>query len=99
MQFKISKYKDLYQNKFLLTLIVFGMWLVFFDSNSLLDRWEWLNEVRQLKNEKEYNLERIQHDNARLEELRTNNKNLEKFAREQYFMKKKNEDIFIIVED
>jgi cell division protein FtsB len=34
-----------------------------------------------------------------LNELRTNRENLEKFAREQYFMKKDNEDIFIIVND
>jgi len=99
MNLNLSKYKGLYQNKFLLTLLVFVLWLTFFDSNSLLDRWEWMNEVRQLNADREYYQERIQHDNERLKELRTNKKNLEKFAREQYFMKKRKEDIYIIVED
>ena len=34
-----------------------------------------------------------------MKNLKTNNENLEKFAREQYLMKKDNEDIFIIVEE
>jgi len=37
-------------------------------------------------------------DSQRLKELRTSSKNLEKFAREQFLMKRKNEDIFLIIE-
>lgn len=44
-------------------------------------------------------MERIDKDTKRLDQLKTNNKNLEKFAREQYLMKKDDEDIFIIVEE
>ena len=38
----------------------------------------------------------IDESNRRLNELRSNSENLEKFAREQYLMKKPNEDIYII---
>jgi cell division protein FtsB len=48
--------------------------------------------------EKEYYLERIAEDSKKLNELMTNDENLEKFAREQYLMKKPDEDIFLIVE-
>ena len=41
----------------------------------------------------------IKKDKNRIHELKTNRDNLEKFAREQYLMKKKNEDIFIIIEE
>ena len=47
----------------------------------------------------ERNKERIDADSRRLEQLKTNNKNLEKFAREQYYMKKADEDIFVVVEE
>jgi len=39
---------------------------------------------------------RIMEDSIRMNELRTDNENLEKFAREQYLMKRENEEIFII---
>ena len=44
-------------------------------------------------------MKKFENDRNRLNELRTNNENLEKFAREQYLMKKPNEDIFIISPD
>ena len=40
----------------------------------------------------------IKKDKQRLTELKTNKENLEKFAREQYFMKKKDEVIYVIIE-
>jgi hypothetical protein len=58
-----------------------------------------VKEVNQLQRDKIYYNERINSDSARLNELLTSPENLEKFAREQYLMKKDKEDIFIIVED
>jgi cell division protein FtsB len=87
------------KNKFILTMVIFFIWLLFFDRNNLIDRVKELNHLRQLEKDKKYYIERIDADSKRLEQLRTNNKNLEKFAREQYLMKKDNEDIFIIVEE
>jgi cell division protein FtsB len=52
-----------------------------------------------MEDEKQYYLERIEEDSRRLNELKTDRDNLEKFAREQYFMKKENEDVFVIVEE
>lgn len=87
------------KNKFILTILIFIIWLLFFDQNNLIDRVRELRHLRQLENDKKYYIERIDKDYKRLEQLKTNNKNLEKFAREQYLMKKENEDIFIIVEE
>jgi cell division protein FtsB len=87
------------KNKFILTILIFIVWLLFFDRNNLIDRVKELNHLRQLEKDKVYYLERIDKDSKRLEQLKTNNKNLEKFAREQYLMKKDNEDIFVIVEE
>jgi cell division protein FtsB len=87
----------LLKNKYTLTLIVFLGWLAFFDQNNLVDRVQNLNQFHQLEKDKIYYTNKIKQDSTRLEELKTDKANLEKFAREQYLMKKKNEDIFIIV--
>ena len=84
------------RNKYGLTFILFLVWVIFFDSNRLIDRAVNLRSVRQLENEILFYEEKIKADDAKLEELLSNPANLEKFAREQYLMKRDNEDIFII---
>ena len=88
----------LLRNKYSITLILFFAWLVFFDSNSLIERAIQLRKVHQLERDKMYYEEKIKDDRAKLEELESNPANLEKFAREHYLMKKDNEDIFVITE-
>lgn len=56
-------------------------------------------KINQLENEQKYYREKIEEDKRKKEELLGNRDNLEKFAREQYLMKKENEDIFIIVKE
>ncbi len=87
------------RNKYVVTALVFLFWLLLFDQNNLTERRKSTREYHQLLEEREYYLEKIEEDRKRIEELKTNTDNLEKFAREQYLMKKDNEDIFIIVEE
>ncbi|MCK4663200.1 MAG: septum formation initiator family protein [Bacteroidales bacterium] len=87
------------KNKYVLSLIVFTLYLGFFDPNNLMDRIASVKKLKQLEKDKEYYIERITEDTKRMKELKTDNDNLEKFAREQYLMKKENEDIFIIVKE
>ena len=88
-----------FRNKYLMAVLVFLVWLMIFDNNSLIDRVKYLNILEEMEVEKQYYLERIEEDSRRLNELKTDRDNLEKFAREQYFMKKENEDAFVIVEE
>ena len=55
-------------------------------------------EIRQLEADREFYLEQIEKDSTRLHELTTDKENLEKYAREQFLMKKKNEDVFVVIE-
>ncbi len=82
-----------------MAVLVFLVWLLIFDNNSLIDRVKYLNTLHEMKDKKQYYLERIDEDSRRLNELKTDRDNLEKFAREEYFMKKENEDVFVIVEE
>jgi cell division protein DivIC len=86
------------RNKYLITTLVFGIWLIFFDQFNLIDRYQSLHAMRQLQKDKAYYEKKIIEDTQRLKELKTNRENLEKFAREQYLMKRDNEDIFVIVD-
>jgi len=88
-----------FKNKYILTLFIFILWLTFFDRSNLVDRVKEIRNLRQFEKDRVYYIERIETDSKRLKQLKTNNKNLEKFAREQYFMKKDNEEIFVIIEE
>jgi cell division protein FtsB len=56
-----------------------------------------MKELHKLKIDREYYFKRIEVDRQKLHELKTDNHNLEKFAREQYRMKKADEDLYIIL--
>jgi cell division protein DivIC len=86
------------KNKYVLTISLFMIWMLFFDQYNLVDRLKMSSQIRQLEADREYYLEQIEKDSTRLHELTTDKENLEKYAREQYFMKKSNEDVFVIVE-
>jgi len=56
-----------------------------------------MRELHKLKTDREYFTKRIEIDRKKLHELKTDNRNLEKFAREQFHMKKPDEDLYIIL--
>lgn len=98
MRLKIAdKIPPFFRNKYILTVMFFLIWLLLFDSNNLLARYKEMKELSRLTSEKEYYIDRIEADTKKLNELKTDNRNLEKFAREQYRMKKADEDLFIIL--
>lgn len=93
-----SKYKHLlkpFKNVFLLILIVFSIWMLFFDSNSWFIHNELNNDIEKLEEEKEYYQNEIKKDNKEIKKLSTE-EGLEKFGRETYNMKKEGEEIYLI---
>jgi len=98
IRFKLAdKIPPFLRNKYLLTIIIFIVWLLLFDSNNLIARYKELKDLQKLKSDKEYYSRRIEEDKRKLYELKTDDRNLEKFAREQYRMKKPEEDLYIIL--
>ncbi|GAA4886948.1 septum formation initiator family protein [Flaviramulus aquimarinus] len=90
-----NKYLNPFKNIFILILVVFAVWMLFFDANSWLIHHELNTDIKDLENEKDYYRKEIEKDNKALKELSTE-EGLEKFAREAYYMKRDNEDIYII---
>ena len=98
IRFKYAdKFPPWLRNKYIITIIIFVLWLLLFDANNLLDRWRDMRIYRTLEKDREYYNKRVEEDRRKLEELRSSDENLEKFAREQYRMKKPDEDVYIIV--
>ncbi len=82
-------------NRYVIVLVVFGVWVTVFDANSLMEIYGASVRVESLNQKRDHYKKNIKRDSLRLEELRTNRSNLEKFAREQYYMRRDNEDIYV----
>lgn len=93
----INRLPAFFRNKYILTILIFLIWLLLLDTNSLISRYREVRNLRQLKKDKEYYINKIEVDKSKLKELQTDNHNLEKFAREQYRMKKPDEDLYIVL--
>lgn len=90
--------KNKYINKYTVTLAVFAIWITFFDANSILNRIATRRRQREINRKIEVYRKEIETNDALLDALSSNKETLERFARENYKMKKKNEDIYIIRE-
>lgn len=91
--------KPLISNKFFLATIAFIVWITVFDQNSLIDRYRLASRITQLEKQKEHYIQEIEQNNRKMKELQSSTENLEKFAREEYLMKKENEVIFVVEEE
>ena len=83
------------KNIYVVILVIFAVWMVFFDTNSLIIHSQYNSEIDALEAEKEYYKKEIEKDIKAIETL-SREEDIETFAREEYYMKKDNEDIYII---
>jgi cell division protein DivIC len=91
----LSKIPSWLKNKYAITFLFFLLWVLFFDQNDMITQYGYRSELGDLKQDKDFYTQEILKTKTELEELTTNPKTLEKFAREKYFMKKDNEEIFV----
>ncbi|MFN0730088.1 FtsB family cell division protein [Polaribacter gochangensis] len=94
-QFKQNKFVIFFTNRYVIILIVFSIWMLFFDENSYLVHREFNKEIDELETAIEFYKKKIEEDKLTIKNL-DDSLQIERFAREQYLMKKKNEDIYII---
>ena len=92
---KSSKFFKLISNLYILTSLVFFIWIFFIDSNSILVNLKLKKEINELKERKSLLEKQIKIDESIISNL-NNPDSLEKYAREKLYMKKDNEDIYII---
>ncbi len=84
------------RNKYILVVAFFLVWMMFFDNNN----WFYLNkltdEAHLKQSEKSWYKREIGESERELTELTTDLQALAKFGREKYYMKKSNEDVFVV---
>tara|TARA_A100001015_G_scaffold13569_1_gene15843 strand:- start:4304 stop:4621 length:318 start_codon:yes stop_codon:yes gene_type:complete len=93
LKLKVLIKKSLF--KYLIISISFLIWMTFLDTNSLLIHAELNREIKKLKKKRDALNKEILNDKSLIEKL-NNIDSLEHYAREEYNLKKENEDIFII---
>lgn len=82
-------------SRYFLVTLFFIIWMVFLDNYSYLDHRLLNKEIEELEDNKRYYQEEIAKDKQSIKKLK-NPAEMERFAREKYYMKKENEDIYII---
>ena len=87
------------KNYYVLTIVVFIVWMVFFDTNNLMSQYDNKKELKELQLQKKYFIDEISKNIEITKDLTTDFRHLEKYAREKYLMKRDNEEIFLIVND
>ncbi len=93
-----SNIRKILLNPYLIILIAFGVWMYFFDDNSIRIHQELNEDIEKLESSIEFYKEETEKDKTIIENHQDLEK-LEKFARETYHMKKENETIYIIQYD
>jgi cell division protein FtsB len=94
-EIKKNKWVRFISNKYMLILILFIVWMIFFDANSYLIHHELDNDINALEDNAEFYQKEIDHDKTFIKKMEDSNE-MEKFAREKYYLKRENEDIYII---
>ena len=84
------------KSKYFITISAFLIWMFFLDNYDFISQYKRHQEINKIKEHIEYYKSEIIRTNEEKKALFGNDENLEKFARENYWMKKKNEDLFVI---
>ncbi|MEG1586876.1 MAG: septum formation initiator family protein [Bacteroidales bacterium] len=94
----IRSLRHFYKGTHILRLVVavFVVFMLFFDENSIYKSTQYRFKIRELNKEINYYKKVIEESKNKLNELNSSPENLEKFAREQFLMKKENEDIYLL---
>ncbi len=85
--------------KYIITIVLFAFWLIFLDQTSLVYKSKLNKEIEFLRKRKEYYEDEIKKNETYFKDLQTNPKTKERLAREEYYMSKDNEDVFIIQDE
>jgi len=91
-----SLYQWVTERKYLIALVLFGIWMLFFDKYDVFTQMSLSKTANELIEEKEMYIGEIQKTKQEIKWVESNS---EKFARENYYLSKPQEDVFIFVEE
>lgn len=91
MRFLLSCLK----NKYFLVTVIFLVWIFFFAQYDILSQLDQQKELKEMKYKINYLEQEVNRLRAERKALLEDPKVKEKYAREKYFMKRKNEDVYV----
>lgn len=95
----MKKFVRIFNNKYFYTTLAFLVWIAFFDRYDFYSQYTLKKKLAKVMADRQYFIDEIAKNRADYLNLTTDPKNLEKFAREKYLMKKDNEDLYVFVSE
>jgi cell division protein DivIC len=92
----VKKVLGIVINKYLITALAFGIWMLYFDQNDFISMKERKNELQKINDNIDYlntEIAKMEKENV---EVNSNPQVLEQYAREHYMLKRDNEDVYVI---
>ena len=94
-----EKIRDLFKNFYFLFFLSFILWMTIIDSNGFINRYRLSKKLSELNTQKEFYVKEINKVTLDKEKFESDEELLEKYAREEYLMKKESEDIFYVIKE
>ena len=94
-----QKIRRLFRNFYFLFFLCFVLWMTIIDSNGFINRYRLSNKLSELNSQKEFYVKEINKVSLDKERFESDQELLEKYAREEYLMKKESEDIFYVIKE
>jgi cell division protein FtsB len=95
----VDFFKKYINNKYFYTALAFVVWMFFFDSDNFREQISLSQRIKGLEKQKSFYTKEIEKNKSALNALQYDTTKLEDYARKRYFMKKDNEDIYVVVRD
>jgi len=94
-----QKIRGLFKNFYFLFFLCFVLWMTIIDSNGFINRYRLSDKLSELNSQKEFYVKEIDKVSLDKERFESDHELLEKYAREEYLMKKESEDIFYVIKE
>ena len=94
-----QKIRGLFKNFYFLFFLCFVLWMTIIDSNGFINRYRLSSKLSELNTQKEFYIKEIDKVSLDKEKFESDDELLEKYAREEYLMKKESEDIFYVIKE
>ena len=94
-----QKIRGLFKNFYFLFFLCFVLWMTIIDSNGFINRYRLSDKLSELNSQKEFYVKEIDKVSLDKERFESDQELLEKYAREEYWMKKESEDIFYVIKE
>jgi cell division protein FtsB len=88
-----------YLSFFSVVTAVFLVWVVFFDENNMISQVRLWNNYQEESSKNEYLKQKVEEAEHTNESFQNNPEKQERYARENFFMKKEGEDVYYISEE